>query len=148
MEKARFMALMEYRPNGKDIMVSVFYFEVVMVMLKDKKILHKKCNVNKNQFYALSEVDKSNVTSSFFSCYYHCQLVKSLVGGGEGLHPTRLPVSVGLYYETHNKQLVYPMGITKCNLKVAHLLRQYDTKIVNGQIALGKLTLYEPLQVP
>ena len=48
MEKARFMALMEYRPNGKDIMVSAFYFEVVMVMLKDKKILHKKCNVNKN----------------------------------------------------------------------------------------------------
>ena len=31
------MALMEYWPNGKDIMVPVFYFEVVMVMLKDKK---------------------------------------------------------------------------------------------------------------
>ena len=34
-------------------------------MTKNKKIQYKRCNVNKNSFAALHEVDKSNVTSSF-----------------------------------------------------------------------------------
>ena len=42
-----------------------FFYKVVMVMLKDKKKHYNRYNVNKNQFYALDEVDKSNVTTSF-----------------------------------------------------------------------------------
>ena len=40
---------------------------MLMVMVKDNIKYDKKCNVNKNknQFYALYEVEESNVTSSF-----------------------------------------------------------------------------------
>ena len=41
------------------------FSEVVMVMVKDKKIHHKRCNFNQNKFYALHEVDKRNVTNGF-----------------------------------------------------------------------------------
>ena len=74
----QFMAPMEYSPNGKGIMTPMEYtpmvyspsgkgialwkivFELVIAMVKDKKRQHKRCNVNKNQFYALREVDKKN----------------------------------------------------------------------------------------
>ena len=83
MEKAWFMASMEYIPNGKGIIVPIEYTltvivpmekawfyeklfsEVVMVMVKDKKIHHKRYNFNQNKFYAFHEVDKSNVTNGF-----------------------------------------------------------------------------------
>ena len=36
------------------------FYEVIMVMLKDKKMYYKRYNVNENYFYAPHEVDKSN----------------------------------------------------------------------------------------
>ena len=36
------------------------FYEVIMVMLKDKKMYYKRYNVNENYFYARHEVDKSN----------------------------------------------------------------------------------------
>ena len=64
-----------------------FFFEAVMFMVKDKRKYNK--NLNKNWFYTLYEVDRTNVTSSFWGiwtglyflllCFcYHCrhQLVK------------------------------------------------------------------------
>ena len=70
------MALMEYNPIGKDIktpMENTFMvespnrkrhiferllFEVVIVMVKDKKIQHKTYNVNQNWCYVLHEIFK------------------------------------------------------------------------------------------
>ena len=40
-------------------------FEVVTVMIKDEKIQYKRYNVNQNYFYALREVDKSNIPVVF-----------------------------------------------------------------------------------
>ena len=40
-----------------------FFFEAVMFMVKDKRKYNK--NLNKNWFYTLYEVDRTNVTSSF-----------------------------------------------------------------------------------
>ena len=40
-------------------------FEVVTVMIKDEKIQYKRYNVNQNYFYALREVDKSNIPAVF-----------------------------------------------------------------------------------
>ena len=40
------------------------FFEVVIVMTKDKKKQYERWNVNKNHFYALHEGYKSNVSSS------------------------------------------------------------------------------------
>ena len=39
--------------------------EMVIVMVKDNKIQQRRYSVNQNYFYALHEVDKSNITSSF-----------------------------------------------------------------------------------
>ena len=41
------------------------FSEVVMIMVKDKKIHHRRYNFNQNKFYALHEVGKSNVTNGF-----------------------------------------------------------------------------------
>ena len=50
---------------GKAWFYEKLFSEVVMVMVKDKKIHHKRCNFNQNKFYALHEVDKRNVTNGF-----------------------------------------------------------------------------------
>ena len=75
-------------PMKKPWFYERLFFEVI-VMVKDKKIRYKRYDVNQNQFQALHEMDKSNVTSSFrgiwnglyfflllFAFRYHCQLVK------------------------------------------------------------------------
>ena len=41
------------------------FSEVLMFMVKDKKIRHKRYSVNQNWFYVLHKVDRSNVTSGF-----------------------------------------------------------------------------------
>ena len=41
------------------------FFDVVIVMAKEKKIQCIKYNFNQNELYALREVDKSNFTSIF-----------------------------------------------------------------------------------
>ena len=55
-----FLAPMEKAPFYDKLL-----FELVIVMVKDNKMQHKRSNVSQNLFYALHEVDKSNVTSSF-----------------------------------------------------------------------------------
>ena len=50
---------------GKAWFYEKLFSEVVMVMVKDKKIHHKRYNFNQNKFYAFHEVDKSNVTNGF-----------------------------------------------------------------------------------
>ena len=86
------MALMEYIPSFIVPVEMVwfcerFFFEVVIAMVKDKRIQYRRYNVNKNQFYALHEVDQSNDTVFeefdivyifllLFSFHYHCQPVK------------------------------------------------------------------------
>ena len=79
--------LLVYSPNGKSMVLWKIVFEVI-VMVKDKRIPYKRHNVNQNLYYALHEVDKSNVASSFwgiwnglyffatFFFHCHCQLVK------------------------------------------------------------------------
>ena len=51
-------------PMKKSWFYERLFFEVI-VMVKDKKIRYKRYDVNQNQFQALHEMDKSNVTSSF-----------------------------------------------------------------------------------
>ena len=46
-----------------------FFFEILMVVVKDKKIRYKRYNVNKTKFYALRGVSKSNVNSSFWGIW-------------------------------------------------------------------------------
>ena len=41
------------------------FSEVVLVMVDDEKIHHKRYNVNQNSFHALPEVENSNLTRSF-----------------------------------------------------------------------------------
>ena len=58
MEKAWFMTSLRYRSNGKDIMAIMettwfcgrLFFEVLIVMVKDKKIQYKRYNVNNISF--------------------------------------------------------------------------------------------------
>ena len=57
---SQFIALLE-----KAWISERLFFEAVIVMVKDKKTQHKRDHANQNQFYALYEVDKSNVPSSF-----------------------------------------------------------------------------------
>ena len=52
-------------PIEKTWFYEKLFLKVGMVMVKDKKIWFKRYSVNTNKFYALHEVDKSNVTSSF-----------------------------------------------------------------------------------
>ena len=41
------------------------FFKVVIAMVKNNKIRHKRYNVNQNQFHALHEMDKSIATRGF-----------------------------------------------------------------------------------
>ena len=71
-----------------DWFYEILIFQVVIVMVKDKKIRYKTCKTRKNYSNPLLEVDKSNVTSSFqgiqsslyrfaiFSFHFNCQSVK------------------------------------------------------------------------
>ena len=41
------------------------FFEVVVIMVKHKKIQYKRDNVNQNYLYKLQEVNKSNIANRF-----------------------------------------------------------------------------------
>ena len=87
MEKTWFMAPMEKALRHQRNMSSWFMAPMEKAWFYErlfKKIQHKRYHANQNQFYAMHEVDKSNITVVFkefdvayiffllFSFYYHC----------------------------------------------------------------------------
>ena len=56
---------LDIAPMEKAWFYEKLFFKVVIVMVKNNKIQHKRYNVNQNKFYALHEVDKSNATRGF-----------------------------------------------------------------------------------